>query len=907
MKNTTLIVLFLFMLAPSITSAADFSGNGRTPTPPLPSEAPITKALINPGTASDLANAMDIPNSSIISASLGTSDGSAVGVVPHSLGTGFPSKGGSFAILATGTAATAETDNNSESTSTTLTGLNNTQGNDMVQLTLELRVPTGATCMSFDFSFYSEEFPEFVGTTFNDVFTAELNGTDLTIVGNQVIAPLNFAFDSDGNLISVNTVFGVTANTGTTYDGATPFIRANSPIDAGATSVTLTLSIQDLGDSIYDSAVFIDNFFWGIGVTCNAGTDIDSDGDSLLDDWEINGIDLDNDGQIDLDLPAMGADPQHKDIFLEIDYMVDQGTGGHTHKPKSEALKKVIEAFANAPVSNPDGTTGIRLHIDAGASSIMNPVTNETWGSLSQSNVLPHDEALGSKSGSNYVWTEFDQTRSQNFSVFRRDVFHYAIFAHGLGGFGGVSGIARGIPEADFIVSLGRWQTNPGTVLQQAGTLMHELGHTLGLKHGGDDHANYEPNYLSIMNYSFQMRGLRVNGVDGTIDYSRFNLPNLDELNLNEPIGLNGGTVLDDFGTTYFCQNGQQFVNNANDPIDWNCNSVSSDVGIAADINQNASQTVLGSQDNWANIIFNGGGIGKLGDSNEPPAETEVDEITDEEDAFLITQFAVSLVGSGSMSVSPGSSAEYKFTIKNTGESADTYSLTGSSTQGWADFSSLPSALALASQEEQSFTVLLQVPTSAGPEQKEELRVDAVSQTNTKILDSSELSVSANTNPSVPQLVSPEDGATGLDTALTFRWNKSTDPDGDTVSYDLLICENAGFTVGCLSFEVAALEKNTMYAAGFGLFGSGLFFSMVFIKKERRKKLGTYMLVLLMTSGIITLVGCSSGGNGGGSPTSEISKEIAGLNIGTGYHWKVTAKDEKGGTAVSETRTFTTE
>ena len=32
---------------------------------------------------------------------------------------------------------------------------------------------------------------------------------------------------------------------------------------------------------------------------------------------------------------------------------------------------------------------------------------------------------------------------------------------------------------------------------------MHELGHTLGLQHGGADDVNLKPNYLSVMSYAF--------------------------------------------------------------------------------------------------------------------------------------------------------------------------------------------------------------------------------------------------------------------------------------------------------------------------------------------------------------------------------------------------------------------
>ena len=131
--------------------------------------------------------------------------------------------------------------------------------------------------------------------------------------------------------------------------------------------------------------MFIDKFHWGSGAKSTPGATADRDGDGLLDDWEINGIDFNNDGIVGVDLPAMGADPDHKDIFIEIDYMVLAGLGGHTHRPKLDALQIVIDAFNNAPVTNHDGTTGIHIHIDAGADTIMNPVTGALWGSRSRS------------------------------------------------------------------------------------------------------------------------------------------------------------------------------------------------------------------------------------------------------------------------------------------------------------------------------------------------------------------------------------------------------------------------------------------------------------------------------------------------------------------------------------------
>jgi hypothetical protein len=75
-----------------------------------------------------------------------------------------------------------------------------------------------------------------------------------------------------------------------------------------------------------------------------------------------------------------------------------------------------------------------------------------------------------------------------------------------------------------------------GTLKVQTGTLMHELGHTLTLAHGGAYYnpanpsvptydLNCKPNFLSVMNYLFQVRGF----VDGGFDYSAQTLPALNE------------------------------------------------------------------------------------------------------------------------------------------------------------------------------------------------------------------------------------------------------------------------------------------------------------------------------------------------------------------------------------------
>jgi hypothetical protein len=49
---------------------------------------------------------------------------------------------------------------------------------------------------------------------------------------------------------------------------------------------------------------------------------LDSDGDGLWNEWERCGYDYNDDGDIDVDLSAMGAHPDIPDIFVEVDYLV---------------------------------------------------------------------------------------------------------------------------------------------------------------------------------------------------------------------------------------------------------------------------------------------------------------------------------------------------------------------------------------------------------------------------------------------------------------------------------------------------------------------------------------------------------------------------------------------------------
>jgi len=299
----------------------------------------------------------------------------------------------------------------------------------------------------------------------------------------------------------------------------------------------------------------------------------DRDGDGLFDSWETTGIHMDGDGVVDVDLRSLGANPLHKDLFVEIDWMADQT---HSHRPTNAAMQTVINSFANAPVSNPDGTNGINLHIDF-------------------SNSVNHQDEITFPG-------DFDAIKLNNFDKNRRFVYHYCLFAHRIAGTIGISEVAGN----DFAIGFGDVSDDT----EQAGVFMHELGHNLNLRHGGGDDVNFKPNYLSVMNYFFADRGIPPTN---RIDYSRQALPNLDENNLNENVGIQNGAD----NTMFYTPDGVIETWPGTGAIDWDDDNII-EASVQADINRDGIYlgpirhprlTILTGYDDWSNIKLNTRGM----------------------------------------------------------------------------------------------------------------------------------------------------------------------------------------------------------------------------------------------------------------------------------------------------------
>ncbi len=308
---------------------------------------------------------------------------------------------------------------------------------------------------------------------------------------------------------------------------------------------------------------------------------VDTDADGLLDVWETNGLHLNSGdathpatfgGCTDFpsepceDLRAMGALPNKKDIFLEIDWLA--GTD-HVHTPKVGALTRLYNAF---------NAQGISVHFDVGTDaafqsagfSYIIPTPYAHGGLITDINestlqcpnakvtTCAYSEpyaVLGFKRGFRAVKDGFPYLGiPAHFSRDRKDIFHYVLFAHALAGPFDATGKPisldpksfSGVADAgDIMVTLGLWRSDipandrTGSELVQAGTLMHELGHNLGLSHAGLFRVpNCMPNYPSSMNYLYQTRGLTNAAGDAQVDFSRGTLPSLNELHLTSTPSL---------------------------------------------------------------------------------------------------------------------------------------------------------------------------------------------------------------------------------------------------------------------------------------------------------------------------------------------------------------------------------
>lgn len=227
--------------------------------------APQASAAIDSGaTALEIAQAMFVDPLTVTGAAFVSKPAGTPTAVSDTPMAGFPLVGPTYGILTSGDAHLAPTPDCCPYSGADIGGpsVRGDTDYDVTILRIDFEAPAGNCLTAGTFRFLSEEFPEWVNTQYNDAFVLELDSSTWTTSGGDIVAPDNFAFDPSGNPISINAVGDTSMSAaeadGTTYDGATPLLKASVPLTEGPHS--LYVSIFDQGDHIYDSAVFIDGF-----------------------------------------------------------------------------------------------------------------------------------------------------------------------------------------------------------------------------------------------------------------------------------------------------------------------------------------------------------------------------------------------------------------------------------------------------------------------------------------------------------------------------------------------------------------------------------------------------------------------------------------------------------------------
>jgi hypothetical protein len=161
------------------------------------------------------------------------------------------------------------------------------QPHDGVALQLQIRVPTNAKGFSFDFDFYTFEWPVYICSQYNDFFVAILD----PIPQGQTDG--NISFDSQNNPVSVNNAFlevcgciggppcmaggknfpcalgnqelagtGFGTDTAGSDHAATSWLITKAPIEDGTDVIVMRWGVYDSGDGVLDSTTLVDHWQW---------------------------------------------------------------------------------------------------------------------------------------------------------------------------------------------------------------------------------------------------------------------------------------------------------------------------------------------------------------------------------------------------------------------------------------------------------------------------------------------------------------------------------------------------------------------------------------------------------------------------------------------------------------------
>ena len=136
-------------------------------------------------------------------------------------------------------------------------GAGSTNDASIVTFTFDAAELGNSPSISFDLFFGSDEYPEFVNSSFVDIATIYVNGVNYALFNGDPAQPLSIvgpSINTEGNFFNHNGVAGTYDNQ---YDGFSVLLNVIAPIQAGLNEVIV--AIADTGDSAYDSGLFVGN------------------------------------------------------------------------------------------------------------------------------------------------------------------------------------------------------------------------------------------------------------------------------------------------------------------------------------------------------------------------------------------------------------------------------------------------------------------------------------------------------------------------------------------------------------------------------------------------------------------------------------------------------------------------
>jgi hypothetical protein len=408
------------------------------------------------------------------------------------------------------------------------------------------------------------------------VVAAQLAGAGPCAVANP-FCPADINSDNELNFFDISSFIELYLD-----DDPAADLNADGDLDFFDISSFVTMYLEgcpDLtdtdGDRIPDFAETDDGRFIDL---MRVGTDPlnpDTDNDGIPDGDELLGT------PGGLDLPALGADPLRRTIFVECDWFAGDFDGFVTsYRPTDEVIAPVIEAFRQSPAPNPyDAPPGIDIVFDYGQGE-----------KFTGGNQLPGAPLFI------FFDFEFNILKSQFFNDNRRGYFHYAIFGFAYNDRNNRSSGVAELPGDDFMVTLADY----GTPQIMTNTIMHELGHNLDLEHGGDEPLNWKPNYNSVMNYRYQFAGIDLDldaTGDGLPGYSLgISIP-LDESAVIEASGIDGQSPVD--------WDGDGSIRTDAYPANLNCRTGIGACGDGASDCWDDICETLRDHDDWGAILWN--------------------------------------------------------------------------------------------------------------------------------------------------------------------------------------------------------------------------------------------------------------------------------------------------------------